>query len=102
MHTYKVRLTSQAKSERIEIERYINRRFGRKAVLDFRSLVKESIVKLANSPTWGKMVVTEEGVVLYDWLVHTNLRIFYRQDANVVHIVSFWDNRRNPSHRPGG
>lgn len=49
----------------------------------------------------GQVVEEEHQAELRKWILHRNLTLFFEIHSEAIVILSFWDNRRNPTHRPG-
>jgi plasmid stabilization system protein ParE len=94
----KVKISERAKYNRNKIADYILRKFGEKALLDFREEYKRTKKLLAEDPGIGSEELNlSDDEHKYQYTVINGLSIMlYRVENETVYIVDMWDTRQQP------
>ena len=94
----KVKISERAKYNRNKIADYILRKFGEKALLDFREEYKRTKKLLAEDPGIGSEELNlSDDEHKYQYTVIDGLSIMlYRVENETVYIVDMWDTRQQP------
>ena len=94
----KVKISERAKYNRNKIAEYILRKFGEKALLDFREEYKRTKKLLAEDPGIGSEELNlSDDEHKYQYTVINGLSIMlYRVENETVYIVDMWDTRQQP------
>lgn len=94
----KVKISERAKYNRNKIADYILRKFGEKALLDFREEYKRTKKLLVEDPGIGSEELNlSDDEHKYQYTVINGLSIMlYRVENETVYIVDMWDTRQQP------
>ena len=94
----KTKWSSMAKASYRQIALYINKRFGRKARQDFMQEVDEMAERLQHHPNLGPIdpLFADRPVAYRSVIIGSLSKMVYRIDNDTIHIVAFWDCRREP------
>lgn len=81
-----------------QVARYINTKFGRKAREDFMQRVKDAESLIKRSPNVGPIdpLYADRPVTYRSIIINGLNKLVYRIDDDIIHIVDFWDTRREP------
>ncbi len=93
-----VKVSERAKYNRNKIADYILRKFGEKALLDFRKEYIRTKRLLAEDPGIGSEELNlsnNEHKYLYTVINGLSIML-YRVDGDTVYIVDMWDTRQQP------
>ena len=95
----KISWESSAKASLRQVARYINSKFGRKARKEFMQRVKTTENQLKRSPGIGQIdPLFEDRPLAYRSVIINGLnKLVYRVDDDTIHIVAFWDTRKEPT-----
>lgn len=93
-----VKISERARYNRNKIADYILRKFGEKALLDFRAEYKRTKKLLAADPGIGSEELNlSDDKHRYKYTVINGLSIMlYRVENETVYIVDMWDTRQQP------
>jgi plasmid stabilization system protein ParE len=91
-------INDEAKKRIRETARYIHKKFGKKARLDFKSEIEHIVKLLHDNPSIGPAEpYLADAPVLYRSIVVNHLnKMVYWIDGDVIEIVDFWDCRCEP------
>ena len=79
------------------IAEYILRRFGEKALLDFREETTYQEKLLLAMPRSGQIVITSHPTIEFRYrLIHRLTKMVYHIVGETIYIDTFWDTRMNP------
>ena len=89
---------TQAADSYRQVAHYISARFGRKARREFMQRVKDAERLIKRNPNIFPIdPLYADSPVPYRSIVINGLnKLVYRVDDDVIHIVDFWDTRREP------
>ena len=94
----KVEWTDYAKGQKQQIANYIRRRFGVRHVADFNKDVRQSVQMIIRHPNIGIIDPNfPDCPKAYRSIIINGLsKMVYRVAGETIHIVAFWDTRREP------
>ena len=92
----KVIISERAKYNRDQIARYIFRKFGLKALLDFRKSYKETKRYIAQHPEGCEVEehLSDEQYTYHFTNINGLTKLLYRIDGETIFIVDMWDVRQ--------
>ena len=95
----KVIWQTRAKIGRRQVAAYIRKEFGTKRAKKFKEEVDDTVKQLMRSPGIGQIdPLFEDRVATYRSVIINSLnKLVYRVDDDTIHIVAFWDTRREPT-----
>ena len=95
----KVIWQSLAKEGRKEVADYIRWRFGLKRKKDFMQEVDQTVRMLMQSPNLGKIdsLYANRPIAYRSVIINGLSKLVYRVDGECIHVVDFWDTRREPT-----
>ena len=93
-----VRVSERAKYNRNKIAEYILRKFGKKALLDFRKEYQRTKRLLSEDPGIGSEESNlSDNKHQYQFTVINGLSIMlYRVEGDIVYVIDMWDTRQQP------
>lgn len=82
-----------------QIVRYIHKRFGRKARLDFTQKVKNAEMLMKSQPNIGSIdpLFSDRAIMYRSMVINGLSKMVYCVRDDAIHIVAFWDCRREPT-----
>ncbi len=89
---------SPAKTGRRQVAAYIRRRFGIERVKQFRQEVDQTVQRIMCHPNIGSIdPLFDDRPKTYRSIIINGLsKMVYFIDDETIHIVAFWDTRREP------
>ena len=95
----RVKWSERARKQRDEVANYIRQQFGAKRKYKFKQEVRETTDRLKRSPNIGQIdPLYEDRTQAYRSVIINGLnKLVYRVDDDTIHIVGFWDTRREPT-----
>ena len=95
----KVQWAERARMQRDEVVNYIGRQFGAKRKYKFKQEIRDTTNLLKHSPGIGQIdPLFEDRATTYRSVIINGLnKLVYRVDDDTIHIVAFWDTRREPT-----
>ena len=95
----KLKWQTKAKASKTAIANYIRREFGAKRKIAFLQQVKQTTDLLKRSPGIGQIdPLYEDRPHAYRSIIINGLnKLVYRVDDDTIHIVAFWDTRKEPT-----
>ena len=89
---------SNAKKGKNQVASYIYRRFGIERVKEFRHEVDQTVKTILLHPNIGPIdpLFADRPVVYRSVVINGLSKMVYRIDGEIIHIVAFWDTRREP------
>ena len=86
-----------------QIARYIQKRFGRKARLDFTQKVRSAETLMKNQPNVGSIdpLFSDRTIMYRSMIINSLSKMVYCVKDDAIHIVAFWDCRREPTAQAG-
>lgn len=92
---------SQAKKGRRQVAEYIRKRFGIQRVKIFRQDVDQIAKTLMQYPNLGPIdpLFNDRPVTYRSVVINGLSKMVYRVDDEDIHIVGFWDTRREPKQQ---
>jgi plasmid stabilization system protein ParE len=95
----RVKWSDRARQQRDEVANYIRREFGAKRKYKFKQEIRETTDLLKRSPGIGQIdPLFEDRAATYRSVIINGLnKLVYRADDDTIHIVAFWDTRREPT-----
>lgn len=87
-----------AKAGRRQVATYIRREFGIKRVKVFQQEVDDTVKQLMRSPGIGQIdpLYADRTLTYRSVIINGLNKLVYRIDEDIIHIVDFWDTRREP------
>ena len=88
-----------AKVGRRQVAAYIRKEFGTKRAKKFKQEVDDTVKQLMRSPNIGQIdPLFDDRPQAYRSVIINGLnKLVYRVDDDTIHIVAFWDTRREPT-----
>ena len=95
----KVIWLTRAKVGRRQVATYIRREFGTKRAKRFKQEVDDTVKQLMCSPGIGQIdPLFDDRAATYRSVIINGLsKLVYRVDNDTIHIVAFWDTRKEPT-----
>jgi plasmid stabilization system protein ParE len=89
---------SNAKKGRTQVASYIYRRFGIRRVKEFRLEVDRVAKMIMLHPNIGPIdpLFADRPVTYRSIIINGLSKMVYRVDDEIIHIVAFWDTRKEP------
>lgn len=89
---------SQAKEGKKQVADYIRRQFGLKHKKEFMQEVDQAAKRLMLSPNIGFIdpLFADRPSTYRSIIINGLSKMVYRIDDDVIHVVAFWDVRREP------
>ena len=93
----KVLWTPTARVTYLEILGYLLESWSEKDVLKFNSKVEKTIERIQKNP--GLFVALNKNQNIRKGFVVKQISLVYKvlSEKNEIHLITFWDNRRNPN-----
>ena len=90
-----------AKEGKRQIADYIRREFGLKRKKAFMQEVDKTVKLLMRSPNVGQIdpLYANRAFTYRSIIINGLNKLVYRIDNDVIHIVDFWDTRREPKNQ---
>ena len=90
-----------AKEGRRQITAYIRKEFGTKRARRFRLEIEETVKQLLRSPGIGQIdsLFADRPQTYRSVIINGLNKLVYRIDDDTIHIVAFWDTRREPKNQ---
>ena len=84
-----------------QIANYIRREFGLKRKKAFMQEVDKTVKLLMRSPNVGQIdpLYANRAFTYRSIIINGPNKLVYRIDNDVIHIVDFWDTRREPKNQ---
>ena len=94
----RVEWTENAEWHRDQIGDYILERFGTKRMIKFMQEVDRIVGMLVCSPNIGSIdaLFADRSSTYRSVIINGLSKMVYRIDDDVIHIVGFWDTRKEP------
>ena len=91
-------ITDLAKEQIRQIAKYIGKEFGKDRRDEFMKEVRRTRRLIEGSPNIGSVepLLADRAVMYRSYVMNRLDKIVYRIDGDVIHIVAFWDVRRDP------
>ncbi len=92
---------TEARTSFRQIAQYINKRFGRKARQEFLQKVKDTELLLKDQPGIGSLdpLFADRTNAYRSIIINGLSKMVYCTKGNAIHIVAFWDCRREPNRQ---
>lgn len=89
---------TRAKDGKKQVADYIRHQFGTKRKKQFMQEVDQAAKLLMSSPNVGPIdpLYANQAFTYRSLIVNKLNKLVYRIDGEVIHIVDFWDTRREP------
>ena len=89
---------TQAKEDMKQIASYIRRQFGIKRKKEFMQEVDQTVRMLMSNPNIGRIdpLYANRPEAYRSVIINRLNKLVYRIDNDAIHIVDFWDTRREP------
>jgi plasmid stabilization system protein ParE len=96
---YKVVLADRAGKSLDNINNYLERKFGPKALQDFHELFTRTLEAIGQNPLIGNPSSLQ--FKIRKFVMHKRSIVFYRirERKMLIEIIDVWDTRRNPANR---
>ena len=97
----KIKWDPNARASYLQVARYINMKFGRKARQEFMQRVKDAEGLMSRSPGIGQIdpLFASHAATYRSVIINGLNKIVYRTDGDVIYIVAFWDTRMEPNEQ---
>jgi plasmid stabilization system protein ParE len=94
----KIKWYSEAQLNLDQTEDYIFNSFGPDSLVDFVDKVDQSVDTILHYPNIGSVepLLADRALTYRSLVVGKLSKIVYRVDDDTIHIVDFWDCRREP------
>lgn len=89
----KIIITTQAEKNLIDITDYLYAKFGEIVIQRFLEKINSFKIQISSHPEIGKKYYNG----IYVFLLIKQINAFYRIENNKIIILTFWDNRQNPT-----
>ena len=88
-----------AKVGRRQVAAYIRKEFGTKRAKKFKQEVDDTVKQLMRSPGIGQIdpLFSDRAMTYRSVIINGLNKLVYRVDNDTIHIVGFWDTRREPT-----
>ena len=89
---------SNAKKGRAQVASYVYRRFGLRSLKKFKQEVDETVKMIELHPNIGPVdpLFADRPVTYRSVVINGLSKMVYRVAGETIHIVAFWDTRREP------
>lgn len=89
---------SNAKKGRAQVASYIYRRFGIERMKEFRQEVDQTVKMIELHPNIGPIdpLFADRPVTYRSVVINGLSKMVYRVASETIHIVAFWDTRKEP------
>ena len=89
---------SNAKKGRTQVASYVYRRFGLGSLKEFKQEVDQTVKMIVVHPNIGPIdpLFADRPVTYRSVVINGLSKLVYRVDGETIHIVAFWDTRREP------
>ena len=96
---YEVILTERAAKSLDNINDYLQRKFGEKAIREFDDLLLQTLLSLTDNPFLGSPSLLHRKIRKF--VMHKRSIIYYRirKRKMLIEIIDIWDTRRKPTNR---
>ena len=95
----KVKWSERARNQRDEVANYIRREFGAKRKYIFKQEIRNTTDLLKRSPGIGQIdpLFANRAATYRSVIINGLNKLVYRVDEDTIHIVAFWDTRKEPT-----
>ena len=90
----KISWTPEARFSYFSILDYLQDKWGKKEIQNFVDITESVIRQLQKNPAMFKRSKKKN---IHIGLISKHTSLFYRVTPNEIQLLTFWDNRRNPS-----
>ena len=92
---------TQAKEGKKQVADYIRRKFGLKRKKAFMQEVDQAVQMLMRSPNIGSIdpLYSDRASAYRSIIINGLNKMVYLIDDDTIHIVAFWDTRREPKNQ---
>ena len=91
----------RAKEGKKQVADYIRRKFGLQHKKAFMQEVDQTVQALMRSPNIGPIdpLYADRAMAYRSIIINGLNKLVYRIDDDIIHIVDFWDTRREPKNQ---